>query len=397
MPSPSLTRNPPTAASRDAELDAIFKQAGIGIVLIQLPTLRIHRANPAFAEMLGYTAAEVTALTLAELSPPEDMAREAALAADVVAGGRSRFQLRKRYFRKDGSTMVGRVTATVVRDAAGASLYGIGMVEDVTEWERVAAQLRESEARLQQAQKMEALGRVAGGIAHDFNNLLTGILCGCQSALAAMAPDAPGREDQEDALRTADRAAQVTRQLLAFSRQQALRPEPVLLDAFLADAASTLRRVLPPHVELALALAAPDAVVVVDPGQLTQVVLNLVLNAADAMPDGGTVHVSSAVGPSAIDGEPAVALAVRDTGTGMSAPVQARLFEPFFTTKPPGRGTGFGLATVYGIVAQSGGRIEVESAPGAGSTFTVVLPTAGRPGPPSGDHAPRGATVPGGA
>jgi PAS domain S-box-containing protein len=365
---------------RRAQLDTIFEQAGIGVALIHLPTLRVLRANPALAEMLGYTEAELTARTLTDMSPPEDLAAEAALAAEVVAGGRSRFQLRKRYYRKDGSTLVGRLTATVVRDAAGCPLYGVGMVEDVSERERLEAQLREREAQFRQAQKMEALGRVAGGVAHDFNNLLHVILSSCDLALAELPPGAPGRADVDAAAQAAAQAAALTRQLLAFSRQQPLQPEPVPLDAFLATAEPVLRRALPERVALELALGAPGVCVVADPGQLTQVILNLAVNAGDAMPDGGTLRVATAPRARGAGAEAAVLLTVEDTGTGMSPRVQARIFEPFFTTKATGRGTGLGLATVYGIVAQSGGHIEVESAVGVGSRFTVVLPVIDDPG-----------------
>jgi signal transduction histidine kinase len=226
---------------------------------------------------------------------------------------------------------------------------------------------RAVERQLQEAQKMEAVGRLAGGIAHDFNNLLTAI--SGYGELALMKLDgAPAREYVEEMQRASERAAQLTRQLLAFSRRQVLQFEVVDLNAVVADLERMLARLLGVGIELDVRLDASLAPTKADPGQLQQVVLNLALNARDAMPDGGTLAIATAnVGPN-------VVLTVSDTGEGMDEETLARVFEPFFTTKPAGEGTGLGLATVYGIVKQTGGDVSVRSARGSGTIFEVSLP-----------------------
>jgi PAS domain S-box-containing protein len=232
--------------------------------------------------------------------------------------------------------------------------------------------LRESEARRREAQKLEAIGRVAGGIAHDFNNLLM-IVLGCsEGALEELGADTPVRRELEDIRDAAEQASRLTRQLLAFSRRQELQPVTVDLNDAVEGAAAMLRRLLPGEVRLELELTHGLPAASVDPAQLSQVILNLAVNARDAMPDGGRVTIATDDAE-----EPGfVALTVRDEGTGMAPEVAARAFEPFFTTKAPGRGTGLGLATVHGIVTQSGGRIALDSTSGSGTSVTVLLPRA---------------------
>jgi len=249
--------------------------------------------------------------------------------------------------------------------------------------EEAEAALAESEELLRQAQKMEAIGQLAGGIAHDFNNLLTPIV-GCSSLLLYELEDgAEMRESVELIASAADRAAALTRQLLAFSRRQIMQPVVLDLNDVLRDAHALLDEVLGPDLELALRLDESAAHIAADRSQLDQVILNLAVNARDAMPEGGTLTLETAgvsLDPLEADALmlPAgryTTLAVRDTGVGMTEDVRSHAFEPFFTTKENGKGTGLGLATVYGIVKQSGGEIQVESSPGGGSTFTVYLPS----------------------
>jgi two-component system cell cycle sensor histidine kinase/response regulator CckA len=246
-----------------------------------------------------------------------------------------------------------------------------------------AARLVDEQVR--QVQKMEAVGRLAGGIAHDFNNLLTAILGYCNLLLEDVPADTPLRSDLEEIRNAGDRAAALTRQLLAFSRRQMLQPQPIRLSALVAQMEPLLRQRLGDNLELVTALAADLPIINVDPVSIEEIVNNLAMNARDAMPDGGRLTIETAsvelhgayLGkhPMVMPG-PYVMLAVSDTGEGMEASTSARVFEPFFTTKGQGKGTGLGLATVYGLVKQSGGYIWVYSEPGHGTVFKVYLPPA---------------------
>jgi signal transduction histidine kinase/ActR/RegA family two-component response regulator len=251
-------------------------------------------------------------------------------------------------------------------DGLGA---GAGILGAAIERQRAEEALRTRDEQLLQAQKMEAIGRLAGGIAHDFNNMLTGIGGYADLLVASLAPDDARRSDATEIRKAADRATELTRQLLAFSRKQVLAPELLDLNAFVTDSSGLLRRLLGENVELSLQLDGRRCQVVADPGQLQQIILNLTVNARDAMPDGGRLSLKTAS-----LGGAGTLFEIADTGHGMDAATRERIFEPFFTTKDIGKGTGLGLATVHGIVEQSGGRVEVESRPGEGSIFRVYFP-----------------------
>ena len=275
--------------------------------------------------------------------------------------------------------LVGAVTSLASHPLDDMALSGFGAAAgDIArhvDRRRVADALHESEVQLRQLQKMEAVGRLAGGIAHDFNNLLTVILGRSRLLLEAMTADHPHRRSVTSIDETAERAAVLTRQLLAFSRKQVLDPAVVDLNEVVTRMTDLLQRLIGEQVELAVVPGDGIGRVKVDRGQIEQVIVNLVVNARDAMPDGGRITVeTSAVTTTGPDAGSQVRVAVTDTGTGMDAHTRARIFEPFFTTKEPGKGTGLGLATVYGIVRQSGGSIQVDSEPGVGSTFTISLP-----------------------
>jgi two-component system, cell cycle sensor histidine kinase and response regulator CckA len=241
------------------------------------------------------------------------------------------------------------------------------------------------EARLQQSQRLESLGRLAGGIAHDFNNHLVAILNYAALAGEELPEGASGRADLDEVIRAAERASALTRELVAFSRQEMVEPRPLLLNSLVADAERLLRRTIGEDIELRVELGRNMPAVEADPSQLERVLMNLAVNARDAMPEGGSLVISTEAlergeseNGAGIEGK-VVRLRVRDSGSGMSEEVARRAFEPFFTTKPSGEGTGLGLATVYGIVNQSGGQLSVDSAPGEGTTITIDLPASDKP------------------
>ena len=274
----------------------------------------------------------------------------------------------------------------VVTDHDGAQQTQVlGVATDITVRRRAELALRESEERLRQGQRMEAVGRLAGGIAHDFNNVLTAIRSYSEFLLEDLDARDSHRGDVEEINKAANRAAALTRQLLAFSRQQVLQPRALDLNATVGDLAPMLARLLGSNIRLETRLASTLGVVRADPGQVEQVLVNLVVNARDAMPDGGaltvetgnvTLDASQASGDAALTPGPYVMLAVSDTGIGMDRETKSQVFDPFFTTKEVGKGTGLGLATVYGIVKQSGGYVWVYSEVGQGTTFKIYLPRA---------------------
>jgi signal transduction histidine kinase/ActR/RegA family two-component response regulator len=274
--------------------------------------------------------------------------------------------------------------------------------KQIAERERAEEALFRSEEELRQAQKMEAIGRLAGGIAHDFNNLLSIILSYSAMLMDALGSDEALRSDAEQIAIAGQRARDLTRQLLAFSRRQMMRPEVLDLRDVVRGIEPMLRRVLGEDIELSISLERHTALVKADPGQIQQILMNLVVNARDAMPEGGKLRIETSdvvldeeqvrpyVGGGARPG-PHVCITVSDTGVGLDEDTRVRIFEPFFTTKPRGKGTGLGLSTVLGIVQQSGGHVTVESIPDEGSTFRVYLPrtTEARvaPAPARGERA----------
>ncbi|MGE0397008.1 MAG: PAS domain S-box protein [Kofleriaceae bacterium] len=301
----------------------------------------------------------------------------AALATKVVAGT---YDETYRIVRPDGTERWIRDRAFPVR-SEGAMGRIVGIAEDIT-------QVRLSEERLHQAQKIEAIGRLASGVAHDFNNILAVILANCQFLVEDMPLNDPRRQDALDIGRAAERAVALTRQITAFSRKQVMAPRVIEVNSALGDLWKMIRRILGEDIHGELVLDPRVGNIYVDVAQLEQVFLNLVINARDAMPTGGTMtietqnveldsdyvatHLGAKVGSYAM-------FAVSDNGVGMDADVRARIFEPFFTTKEKGKGTGLGLSTVYGIVKQSGGYITVYSEPNVGSTFKVYLPRVDEP------------------
>jgi signal transduction histidine kinase/ActR/RegA family two-component response regulator len=287
--------------------------------------------------------------------------------------------------RRDGTIVPIELSTTLI-DLGGKQAI-LGIARDISQRRRDEADRASLEDQLRQAQKMEGIGQLAGGIAHDFNNLLTIIRGYATLALSSVGPQDGVRSDLEQIEQAADRAAGLTRQLLAFARKTVLQPELVDLGAIVHGVEPMLTRLLGEDVVLVTVTPQLHTLVLADPSQMEQVIVNLAINARDAMPDGGTLTIETAEVeldrefvrqvPAATVG-PNATLSVTDTGTGMDEVTMAHLFEPFYTTKGPGKGTGLGLATVYGIVRQSGGAVEATSELGRGSTFTVYLPGIGQ-------------------
>ena len=349
-----------------------------GIFLADGETGRLLECNAAFLALLGHEASDVEALRLHDLDVTRGEGIDQLSARVLEQNGPTIVD--RKYQRRDGSVIDVTLTLSTLVSGRGHTLCGA--VRDITEHRLTEKALRRTEEQLRQAHKMDAVGQLAGGIAHDFNNLLTAILGYAEILSDSLGPNHPQRDKAEQIARAGRTAASLTRQLLAFSRRQVLQPAVLDLNGVVSNVDKMLRRLIGEHIDLVIKLAADLPRIRVDAGQLEQVLLNLAVNARDAMRDGGRLIIETSAVDLGTENDfdmPAgrcVMLRVRDTGCGMTPAVQAHLFEPFFTTKAPGKGTGLGLSTVYGIVKQSGGAISVETAPGKGATFVVVLPIA---------------------
>jgi signal transduction histidine kinase/CheY-like chemotaxis protein len=295
--------------------------------------------------------------------------------ASLLSGEHDSYEIEKRYLRQNGATIWGSLTSSLVKDFSGRPLYRVSIVQDITQRKR-------TEAELQQVQKMEAIGQMAGGVAHDFNNLLGVILGYSELALAGLKESDPNFARVQEIEKSAKMGAALTRQLLAFSRKQAIAIQVVDLKEIVIGVEPMLRRLIRSDVELAVQFSKGTCMVKADPSQLNQILINLAVNAGDAMTHGGTLTidvrtieiVEETLPDTSMKPGPYQMLTVSDTGRGMDAETLAHIFEPFFTTKPLGEGTGLGLASVYGIVKQTGGAVLASSRPGEGSIFKVFLP-----------------------
>ena len=350
---------------------SLFENAHDAIMLIDPATERILDVNRRACDLYGVERQEFLALTLREIAAT-NAAGDTQEATSLSSSSLHHFDTVHR--RKDGSLMHLEVNYSVV--AYGDQKAILMINRDVTERKRLGEQLR-------QAQKMEAVGRLAGGIAHDFNNLLTVVIGYSECLVADLSTQANAQHMAQEIRTAAERAAELTGQLLAFGRKAIVAPKVLQLNVSIRQTEAMLRRLIGEDIELAIALSAADLKICMDPGQLHQVILNLSLNARDAMPQGGRLTIATAsllldeqtvrTKPNLQPGPHAV-VTVSDTGCGMTPEVLDHLFEPFFTTKEVGKGTGLGLATAYGIIEQAGGQTEVESKPGQGATFRIFLP-----------------------
>ncbi len=356
------------------------------LIAVVDPAGRTLYNSPSYEKVLGYSIEELNGTSGLDQVHPEDQARviEAAEEARRTGvGGRLEYRFR----HKDGTWRVLESKASVVRNSAGHPQELVIVNRDITERKKSEEVFQLREAQLRQSQKMEAVGRLSGGIAHDFNNLL-GVIMGYSDVLEMQLQEGdPMRKHAIEIKKAGKRAASLTNQLLAFSRQQVLQPKILDLNAVVADMGKMLHRLIGEDIELVTKLAADLGKVKADQSQIEQVIMNLAVNARDALPEGGklTIQTSNAeLREDVVASKPYVRpgayvlLTVTDTGMGMDAGTMAHIFEPFFTTKEKGKGTGLGLATVYGIVKQSDGYIWVDSQPGNGASFKICLPVVSK-------------------
>jgi two-component system, cell cycle sensor histidine kinase and response regulator CckA len=367
----------------DERFRATFEQAAVGVAHVTLDG-RWLDVNQRLCDIVGYERAELLARTLQDITFPADVDVDLELVRKMLAGEIRTYTLEKRYIRKDSELVWIDLTVSLVRDDTGAPIYFISVIQDISARKTAEAELEKTSAQLRHAQKMEAIGQLAGGIAHDFNNLLSVVLSYAELLLADLHRDDPMHESLEQIVEASHRAANLTRQLLVFSRHQVLSPQVLNLNDVCNGLSKMLARLIGEDIELSLQLASTSKVHV-DPSHMEQVIMNLLVNARDAMPTGGKLVVATAdvdLGQEHVCDDIDIApgrhimLSVTDTGTGIDPAIQPRIFEPFFTTKGPGQGTGLGLSTAFGIVKQSGGSISVCSQPGSGTTFKVYLPVA---------------------
>jgi PAS domain S-box-containing protein len=361
-----------------ARLTRLSESGIVGIIVADVLG-QVHEANDAYLKMLGYSREEFLSgkIDWTTLTPPEWRQADAASAQLLKRTGVDPPR-EKELFRKDGSR-----AAVLLGGATLEYPECIKVIADISARKTIEKALAQTQEQFRQAQKMEAVGRLAGGIAHDFNNLLSVILTYSEMGMRSLTPGEPLRADLEEIKKAGERAAALTRQLLALSRQQVLEPRAVDLNELIEGTSKMLGRLIGEDIKLTFRPAADLGSVLADPGQIDQVLMNLSVNARDAMPQGGKLTIETSNVDLSEDDAGAhlgvkrgryVMLAVSDTGVGMDKALQTRIFEPFFTTKEKGKGTGLGLSTVFGIVHQSLGHIWVYSEPGHGTAFKIFLP-----------------------
>jgi PAS domain S-box-containing protein len=367
----------------EARQGAILEAAHDAIITMD-SQLNIREFNPAAEQMFGYARLDILGRNVELLLPPSERAQQLRALNELMTAGSGSLagrQLELTGLRSDGSEFPTELT--VARIGADNRAELTGFIRDITERRALEEQLRQS-------QKLEAIGRLAGGVAHDFNNILMSVMGSADLLLMQLAPGDAARDEAAEIKQSVDRGAGLTRQLLAFSRRQAVRSRMFALGDIVRGMDTMLRRLIGPEIDFEIICAPEPLMVVADSGQTEQVVLNLVVNARDAMPQGGRVtvrveevEVDDAAAVALVEGKAGryARLSVSDTGTGIDEQTRAKLFEPFFTTKEQGKGTGLGLSIVYGIVKQSGGYITVASEPGKGATFLIYLPIVTAPEP----------------
>ena len=352
-----------------------FEQAAVGIAHVA-PNGQLLRVNQKYCDIVGYSPEELLERRFQDITYPDDLPANTAYVDGMLASEIELPSIEKRYVRKDGTLIWVNLTNALLYHPSGEPKYFISVVQDITARKHL-------EGQFLQAQKMEAIGRLAGGIAHDFNNLLTVIIGYCDLLRKQLGDRNPICREINEIKKAAERASMLTAHLLAFSRRQVLQLEVIDLNTVVSDMEQLLCRLIGEDIRLTTTLDPELDLIKTDRGQLTQIIMNLAVNARDAMPEGGALTLETRnlyLGDeytrnyTEVQSGPYVLLRISDTGCGMAAETQPQVFEPFFTTKEQGRGTGLGLSTVYGIVKQHKGHISVDSAPGRGSTFKIYMP-----------------------
>jgi PAS domain S-box-containing protein len=352
-------------------LQGFFDSAAVGMAIVS-PTGEPVAINNALASMLGYSPEELIGLNFTRFTHEDDLPAELPLFERIVAGEIDNYTIEKRYLAKNGAEIPIRLWLSAIRDSeTGKPENYVAIVEDIGDQRRAEAEQEALAERLRRSQKLEAIGQLAGGVAHDFNNLLTVIL-GNAALLLELTGERGDRHSLEEIVDAGERAGDLVRQLLTFSNSHPVVPEIVDLNEIVITSRALLRRLIESTIEISLQLHPEPLPVLADRGQLEQVLLNLAVNARDAMPRGGRLAIATSLGEA--DGTPCAALSIRDDGQGMGEETLEHIFDPFYTTKEAGHGTGLGLATVNAIVDGLGGSIAVSSTPGAGSTFTLSIP-----------------------
>jgi two-component system cell cycle sensor histidine kinase/response regulator CckA len=374
---------------------SIFEQGSFGVGLAGLEG-QLSTVNPAFARLLGYMPEELQGKHLTEIIHPQDTVTSQEHVRTLLDGQAAQFSLEMRCRRKSGEPIWCSASVSLLHDAAGRPAYFLVMLLDVNERKKAEKERTRLQQQLFQAQKMEALGTLAGGIAHDFNNLLSVMLGFASLARQRLGTDDPLQESMGMIEQSAQRAADLTRQLLAFARPERQQVRPVCVDEVLERVRRMVARTFDRSIKVSLLKGTDSLWVNAEPSYLEQAILNLCINARDAMPEGGnlaleacahTLAVEHAELPAECVPGPYASISVQDTGMGIPAEALPRIFEPFFSTKEPGRGTGLGLAMVYGFVKNHDGFVRVESEPGHGARFTIHLPQIPAPAPQAGSGA----------
>jgi two-component system NtrC family sensor kinase len=357
-----------------------FDAAHTGIALTTADGLTFVDVNRALCEMLGYSKNELLDLDWRQIMPLEDRDQNPTKPSEPMTGPGPDELRTKRYVRKDGETINVEMSESLVRGPDGSPMYFVTHANDVTERDRAALETEKLEAALVQAQKMEAVGQLAGGVAHDFNNILSVILNYARFASEGLEPGDGRLADVQEISKAGEKAASLVHQLLAFSRKEILQERVIDLNEVVTDVYQILSRSLGEDIDLVFKATEGLPPVIADAGRIEQVLLNLAVNARDAMPNGGVLNISTEAAFVSLDGPPAlepgdyVRIVVTDTGIGMDGATVERIFDPFFTTKGRGEGSGMGLASAYGIIEQAGGCLVVDSVPGVGTTFSIYLP-----------------------